>query len=62
MENPIGVCKDCGNGTLNNETNPAFDVDGDRVTCNSCGSSHVDVVEPVAPISREELHARLIAR
>ena len=46
-----GVCKDCGNGTLNNELNPAFDVyeylDGEggmQLTCNRCGSSHVDVL------------------
>jgi len=44
-----GVCKDCYNGTLNNDLNPAFDVEDEdgvylRVTCNKCGSSHVDVL------------------
>ena len=40
-----GVCKDCGNGTLNNKLNPVFDFDEETgVTCLKCGSSHVDVV------------------
>jgi ribosomal protein L32 len=44
-----GICKDCGNGTLNNNTNPAFDVasndDGDEIlVCNRCGSTHLDVL------------------
>lgn len=47
-----GVCKDCYNSTLNNDLNPAFDVEDEmlcdgvylRVTCNKCGSSHVDVL------------------
>ena len=44
-----GVCKDCYNGTLNNDLNPAFDVEDEdgiylHVTCNKCGSSHVDVL------------------
>ena len=48
-----GVCKDCGNGTLNNETNPAFEYDysgnpfsdeEDVLVCIACGSSHVDVL------------------
>ena len=50
--NITGVCKDCGNGTLNNELNPAFDVyghdeedGGTLVTCNRCGSTHVDIME-----------------
>jgi len=45
-----GVCKDCYNGTLNNDLNPAFDVEDEdedgvylHVTCNKCGSGHVDV-------------------
>ena len=44
-----GVCKDCGNGTLNNESNPAFDfvyderTDNDVLVCNSCGSTHLDL-------------------
>lgn len=45
-----GICKDCGNGTLNNTINPAFDIEeceGDGlvyVTCNNCGSNHVEVL------------------
>jgi hypothetical protein len=50
--NVQGVCKDCGNGTLNNHLNPAFNVDygqydGDVelvVTCIQCGSEHVDIL------------------
>ena len=51
VESPLqGVCKDCGNGTLNNELNPAFDVEPDIygdytvLVCNRCGSTHLDVV------------------
>jgi hypothetical protein len=50
LSNSQGVCKDCGNGTLNNETNPAFDFvydernDVDVMVCLRCGSSHVDVL------------------
>ena len=49
--NVQGVCKDCGNGTLNNELNPAFEPYGDDcggdpvLVCNRCGSTHVDVLE-----------------
>ena len=50
-----GTCKDCGNGTLNNDLAPAFrvfaEVDSDGfengyydVQCLRCGSGHVDVV------------------
>jgi hypothetical protein len=45
-----GVCKDCGNGTLNNDLNPAFewityDVDeGEAIICMRCGSHHLDLV------------------
>ena len=47
-----GVCKDCGNGTLNNNAAPAFrelqgyDEYEDQVfvICLACGSHHVDVV------------------
>jgi hypothetical protein len=45
-----GVCKDCGNGTLNNELNPAFEFvynernDTDVLVCLACGSSHLDVL------------------
>ena len=44
-----GVCKECGNGTLNNRINPAFELeddgegDGGQVTCIRCHSRHVDV-------------------
>lgn len=50
MENIQGVCKDCGNGTLNNELNPAFmlvevnEGDGETLVCNQCGSYHLDVL------------------
>jgi hypothetical protein len=38
------VCKDCGNGTLNNVLNPQFEFDSDfeQVACLHCGSNHVD--------------------
>ena len=40
-----GVCKDCGNGTLNNELNPAFTFgDDDRPFCSKCGSTHLDLL------------------
>lgn len=43
-----GVCKDCGNGTLNNELNPAFQYfemdDQAYLQCKRCGSTHVDVL------------------
>jgi hypothetical protein len=45
-----GVCKDCGNGTLNNDLNEQFVTvevrysDYEVLICKSCGSSHVDVV------------------
>jgi hypothetical protein len=49
MENLQGVCKDCGNGTLNNELNPAFEIIegyyGPTAGCLNCGSMHVDVSE-----------------
>jgi hypothetical protein len=34
-----GVCKDCGNGTLNNRLNEAFDYNGGGVYCLNCGST-----------------------
>ena len=40
-----GVCKDCGNGTLNNELNPAFDFNGNDFYCIDCGSTHLDLVQ-----------------
>ena len=39
-----GVCKDCGNGTLNNRLNEAFDYNGFGAYCLNCGSSHLDLV------------------
>jgi len=41
------ICKDCGNGTLNNELNEQFVFanfgdDGDTVVCKQCGNSHID--------------------
>ena len=44
-----GVCKDCGNGTLNNESNPAFELlasdgcDDEELRCIECGSIHLDL-------------------
>ena len=49
VSNSQGVCKDCGNGTLNNETNPAFELlasdgyDDEELRCIECGSIHVEV-------------------
>lgn len=41
-----GICKNCGNGTLNNETNPVFVIaesgDDEFVVCGICGSEHID--------------------
>ncbi len=46
--NIIAICKDCGNGTLNGELNPQFElteVHGyETVVCLRCHRSHVDVV------------------
>lgn len=53
MDNLQGVCKDCGNGTLDNELNPAFDVGRGYVECNRCGSGHVDII-PAFDGSEEE--------
>jgi hypothetical protein len=40
-----GVCKDCGNGTLNNELNPAFYEHIEAAwVCNKCGSTHIDIL------------------
>ncbi len=43
-----GVCKDCGNGTLNNELNPAFGEDyneeGYVLYCLVCRSTHLDLL------------------
>lgn len=49
MDNLQGVCKDCGNGTLNNELNPAFELfeteENVYVQCLRCGGTHVDVIQ-----------------
>jgi hypothetical protein len=40
------ICKDCGNGTLNNERNPQFilsdDENGVYTQCANCGSTHIN--------------------
>ena len=36
------VCKDCGNGTLNNLLNERFIIDGGVVVCNQCYGTHID--------------------
>lgn len=41
------VCKDCGNGTLNNVVNEQFVLwdfkyDGEVAVCKQCGGSHID--------------------
>jgi hypothetical protein len=42
------ICKDCGNGTLNNELNEQFVQKYNErikewfVACRRCGSSHID--------------------
>ena len=43
-----GICKDCNNGTMNNDNNPAFSLESDNsgefYICNRCGSTHLDLV------------------
>ena len=44
-----GVCKDCGNGTLNNELYTAFELHEDEegnetLACKRCGSTHLDTL------------------
>ena len=39
-----GVCKDCGNGTMNNRAHEAFDYNGNGAYCLNCGSTHLDLV------------------
>ena len=40
-----GVCKDCGNGTLNNTLAPAFENNASGfLVCNRCSSGHLDLV------------------
>ena len=40
------VCKDCGNGTLNNELNTQFEIveihGYETAACVRCGRTHVD--------------------
>ena len=51
-DNFAAICKDCGNGTLNNAAAPAFkllggfDIYEDEIyiVCAECGSHHVNVV------------------
>ncbi len=46
--NGQAICKDCGNGTLNNAINEQFFLSIDErteyetITCANCGSSHID--------------------
>jgi hypothetical protein len=53
-ENPdsfAAICKDCGNGTLNNASAPAFKIiqgydefeDECYVICLACGSRHINL-------------------
>ena len=44
-----GVCKDCGNGTLNNDFCEAFVLvsdndDNEFYACKACGSTHLDLL------------------
>lgn len=47
------ICKECGNGTLNNAATNSFKIlegydqfeDQSFVVCRTCSSTHVDVVE-----------------
>lgn len=45
-----GICRDCGNGTLNNKLNPVFELlasDGcedEELRCIACGSVHLDIL------------------
>ena len=57
MEDLQGVCKDCGNGTLNNELNPAFEVEygWGTVVCKNCGSTHVDILPQYSEETTEAL-------
>jgi hypothetical protein len=45
--NGQAICKDCGNGTLNNKINEQFvlacdDYDNEFAVCVRCGSNHID--------------------
>lgn len=37
-----GICKDCGNGTLNNAVHTQFVIEDDRPVCKRCGSDHIE--------------------
>ena len=37
-----GICKDCGAGTMSNDLNTQFELDGGSAVCVSCGSTHID--------------------
>ena len=40
-----GVCKDCGNGTLNNSISAAFgSYEDGPLVCLVCGSTHLDIL------------------
>ena len=39
-----GICKDCGNGTLNNSLHPAFTLNENGWRCNKCYSIHLDIL------------------
>lgn len=40
-----GVCKECGAGTLNNDTNLVFELEDDgQLTCMKCHSRHIDLI------------------
>ena len=40
------ICKDCGNGTMDNLLNSQFELfsneHGDEAACVKCGSNHID--------------------
>jgi hypothetical protein len=47
MLNGYAVCKNCGNGTMNNRINEQFVLttdhnDNEVVMCSVCGTSHID--------------------
>ena len=39
-----GVCKDCGNGTLNNAHYIAFAESNEGMICRNCHSTHLDIL------------------
>ena len=49
MPRVSGVCKDCGNGSMDNNLNYQFEIseleDGSVIgNCRQCGSSHLDLL------------------